>query len=429
MPKHPYTVIKNAKLISGGMSATRDILIKNKTYDSDSVIAEIAPKIDESLYSASIYDAAGRPVLPGFVDIHCHLRDPGFEYKEDIVSGTLAAACGGYSAVVCMPNTNPVIDNVTTLSYVIKKAKNLGACRVFPTAAITVGQKGTTLCDFKTLADAGAVAFTDDGHPVSDPAIMYEAMKECAKHDYLIISHPEELSLAEGGAVNEGKVSAHFGVKGIPNAAEDAMIARDIVLAEATGCRLHLAHVSTKGGMQLVREAKARGVRVTAETCPHYFSLCDEDVVFYGNNAKMNPPLRSKEDVAAVIEAIKDGTVDCISTDHAPHSALEKSGSISEALCGITGLQTAFSAAMTYLVMPGHIDLSRLCELMCYNPASIIGIDCGIEVGKRADLSIVSVSKDIIITKNYLKSKSFNTPFLGQTLCGTIDDVFINEWL
>lgn len=353
-------------------------------------------------------------IIPALIDMHCHLREPGYEYKEDIESGTKAAKAGGYCAVVNMPNTDPVADNPKTLEYIQNRAQKTGHCSVYQTAAITVGQKGVQCCDFERLAACGAVAFTDDGRSVADPAVMLEAMKRCASMDLLIISHCEELSLVKG-VMNEGEVSRRLGLGGIPNDAEDIMTARDIILAESTGCKLHIAHVSTRGSLALIREAKARGVKVTAETCPHYFSLCDEDVEIYGADAKINPPLRSRRDVAAVIEALADGTLDCISTDHAPHSQEEKGCGMERAPNGIIGFQTAFAAAVTYLVLPGHITMERLCELMSKNPAKILGID--------APKKTVAVYPDrkFTFTSDMILSKSKNSPFIGRELYGVIE--------
>jgi dihydroorotase, multifunctional complex type len=369
----------------------KDILIINN------IITEIEDNIDSD--DAEVYNAEGHKVTPAFIDTHCHLRDPGFTHKEDITTGTAAAFAGGYSAVVAMPNTNPVMDNPDTLDYVTSKA---AYCKVYPTAAITVGQNGEELCDFETLTAHGAVAFTDDGRPVANAAMMYEAMKICAEHGYLIMSHPEELSM------------------GANHLAEDLAIAREIMIAEETGCRLHLAHVSTKTGMRLVREAKQRGVKVTCETCPHYFSFTKDALSVYGANAKMNPPLRTQVDLEAVIEAIKDGTVDTISTDHAPHTEAEKSVDLKSAPNGITGLQTAFAAGITNLVMPGHITFDRLIELMAYNPAKILGIDVSIKVGNPANLNVIDETAQVTVNREDIKSKSFNTPFLGQVLYGKI---------
>lgn len=351
--------------------------------------------------------------IPALIDMHCHLREPGFEYKEDIESGTKAAKAGGYCAVVNMPNTLPVADNPETLEYIKERVSKTGHCDVYQTAAITVGQKGVELCDFAKLASCGAAAFTDDGRPVSNSAVMLEAMKRCASLGLLIISHCEELSLAVG-VMNEGDVSRRLGLKGTPDAAEDVMTARDIILSELTGCNLHIAHVSTRGSLRLIRDAKARGVRVTAETCPHYFSLCDEDVEVTGTNAKMNPPLRTRDDVEAVIESLSDGTLDCISTDHAPHSVEEKNRGMEAAPNGIIGLQTAFAAGITYLVRPGFITLKRLCELMSEKPAKILGV-------KPPEKTItVYPDQKFIFTSDMIVSKSINSPFIGRELYGII---------
>lgn len=416
-------LLKNCKMFqkSQGSYKVKDILTGDNGNGSGlRIILAVEDKISPEP-DTQIYDARSYIVTPGFIDTHCHLRDPGFTDKEDIITGTAAALVGGYSAVVCMPNTNPVIDNAETIDYVTHKAKTAGHCNVYPTAAITMGQNGEYLCDFEMLTAHGAVAFTDDGRPVSNPAVMWEAMKLCAKHGYLIMSHPEELSLAEGGVMNLGAVSKRLGVKGIPNLAEDLAIAREIIIAEETGCRLHIAHVSTQVGLQLVREAKRRGVKVTCETCPHYFSFTDSDVIYYGTNAKMNPPLRAREDLEAVIEAIADGTVDCISTDHAPHTEAQKAKGLIESPNGITGLQTAFAAGITNLVMPKHIDLNRLIELMAYNPAKLFGLDVELKVGNSADINVIDPSVAIIIRREDIKSKSYNTPFLGQPLYGKIE--------
>lgn len=350
--------------------------------------------------------------IPAFIDMHCHLRDPGFEYKEDIFTAAKAAFLGGYGAVVSMPNTKPVSDNAATIEYILNRAAK-ASCAVYPTAAITIGQKGVELCDFETLSLAGAVAFTDDGRPVEASDVMAEAMKRCAKRDYLIISHCEELPLAVG-VMNEGDASRAAGLKGTPNAAEDVMTARDLLLAEMTGCRLHIAHVSTRGALRMIREAKSRGVRVTCETCPHYFTLCDEDVIKIGVNAKMNPPLRSRDDVKAVIEAIIDGTIDCISTDHAPHSAAEKGVGLEKAPNGIIGLQTVFRAAYTFLVRPGFITLERLSELLTFNPAKIARVS----VPQRTIKA--EIEEPYTFEESEIVSKSHNSPYIGMSFYGRI---------
>lgn len=424
-------LLKNVRLVdtAARSQSPKDIMI------TDGVITSVGSNIDASFLkdssekSIAVYNAGGRYAVPSFVDMHTHLRDPGLEYKEDIITGTRAAVAGGYCAVVSMPNTKPVTDSAETLAYIKEKSVIAGSCYVLPTAAITVGQQGKELCDFDMLAELGAYAFTDDGNPVSDAYIMREAMKKCAEKDRLIISHAEELSLTKSGVINEGKVSKLMGVAGIPNSSEDAVTARDIVLAEETGCRLHIAHVSTKGSVSLIREAKRRGVRVTAETCPHYFALSDNDVVFYGVNAKMKPPLRSQTDIDAIIEGLADGTIDCISTDHAPHTDKDKGTHISNGAFGIIGLQTAFPVAYTYLVLSGRIDIYRLVELMSITPAKIIGADSPeigageVKVGKRAVLTILDVDTDYRFEKDMIVSKSSNTPFAGMTFVGKPESV------
>jgi len=423
---HKSLLIKNVRLADTVLRAQtqRDILMKN------GVIAEITPFADnDPADGIDVYNAGGRYAVPSFVDMHTHLRDPGFEYKEDIITGTKAALAGGFCAVVSMPNTRPACDSVEIVEQIKTKAQTRGSCFVLPAAAVTKGQSGVELCDYDALSEAGAYAFSDDGNPVSDPSVMREAMRKLAEKDRLIITHAEELALTKTGMVNEGRVAKLMGVAGIPNAAEDAATARDIVLAEEFGCRLHVAHVSTRGSVALIRDAKKRGVRVTAETCPHYFSLCDNDVVFYGVNAKMKPPLRSRKDVAAIIEGLADGTIDCISTDHAPHSKKDKGTSVADGAFGIIGLQTAFCAAYTYLVLPGYIDMYRLVELMSINPARIIGADtpeigAGIpEVGKRAAITILDIDTDYMFEEKSIVSKSKNSPYIGMMFVGKIDSV------
>ena len=377
-------LLKNCRLIDSGEVV--DILTDNKT------ILKIGQNITAD---AQIYDAQGRYVTPGFIDLHCHLRDPGYLYKETILSGTAAALAGGYSVVVCMPNTKPIADNPDVLKYILNSA---ASCAVYPTGSITIGEEGKELCDFDELTNAGAVAFTDDGKPVTDSLLMKRALET----GYLIISHPEDIYLKT------------------TNSAEDIMIARDLILAEETGGRLHLAHVSTRGGVRLIRDAKMRGVNVTCETCPHYFSFTKDN-----SNARMNPPLRSQADVDAIIEGLQDGTIDCISTDHAPHAAHEKTGE--NILNGITGLQTAFAAGVTNLVMTGKVKLKRLVELITINPAKILGFDVSIKEGGAANLNVIDIEKAVTIEESMLKSLSFNTPFLRQTLYGTVDYTLRSE--
>ncbi len=418
-------MILNARRVkmTNGSSEVCAVLVK------DGKIAAIVPRANADEYSAdTVIDGGGKYIIPGMIDLHVHLRDPGFEYKEDIISGSKCAAAGGVTSVFAMPNTKPVTDSADVLGYIRGKARDAD-CRVFPVAAITKGLESGELCDMVSLKDAGAQAFSDDGKPVMTSKLLYEAMKIAAENDLLIMSHCEDMSLAKGGAINEGKISRMLGLPGIPNLAEDVATERDIMIAEATGARLHICHVSTRGSLDCIRRAKARGVRVTAETCPHYFSLTDADVIYYGANAKMNPPLRSADDVRAVIEAVTDGTIDCISTDHAPHSIEEKSGDIKAALNGIIGLQTSFAAAYTNLVVPGHIDLARLIELMASNPARITGLDKlglgSLEVGSPADFALVTLGCENTVTKESLRGKSTNTPFVGMTFGARIDATYL----
>lgn len=394
----------------------------------DGKIAAILPRNGASVSAATVVDGSGKYIIPGMIDLHVHLRDPGFEYKEDIISGSKAAAAGGVTSVFAMPNTKPVPDNPETLAYIHNKAKEAD-CRVFPLGSITKNMESVEICDLPMLAKAGAYAFSDDGKPVMTSKLLYDAMKVAAENDLLIMSHCEDMSLAKGGAINEGKISRLLGLQGIPNLAEDIATERDIMIAEATGARLHVCHVSTRGSLELIRRAKARGVKVTCETGPHYFSLTDADVIYYGSNAKMNPPLRSDDDVRAVIEAIIDGTVDCISTDHAPHSAEEKGADISKALNGIIGVQTSFIVSYTNLVQTGHITLAKLIELMSANPARITGLDKlglgSIEVGGEADFALVTLGCENTVTKESLRGKSTNTPFLGMTFGARVDATYL----
>lgn len=395
----------------------------------DGKIAAIVPRdLAGDMTADTVVDGGGKFIVPGMIDLHVHLRDPGFEYKEDIISGSKCAAAGGVTSVFAMPNTKPVTDNPETLAYIHEKAKNAD-CRVFPVAAITKNLESGELCDLVSLKEAGAYAFSDDGKPVMTSKLLRDAMKITAENDLLIMSHCEDMSLAKGGAINEGKVSRMLGLGGIPNLAEDVATERDIMIAEATGARLHICHVSTRGALDCIRRAKARGVKVTAETGPHYFSLTDADVIYYGSNAKMNPPLRSADDVKAVIEAIVDGTIDCISTDHAPHAEHEKGSDIAAALNGIIGLQTSFIAAYTNLVQPGHISFASLIELMSIAPARITGLDKlglgSVEIGAEADFALVTLGCENTVTKESLRGKSTNTPFVGMTFGARIDATYL----
>lgn len=406
-------LIKNGHVIDvkTGLDCVADILIY------EGIIQEIGNNIDEA--GCEIIDAKGMYVLPGLVDAHCHLRDPGYEYKEDIESGTRSAAKGGYTSVACMPNTNPVLDNEAMIKYVINKAKADAIVNVYPIGAVSKGLKGEELSEIGELKFAGAVAISDDGRPVDNSSLMKKAMQYASMFDITIISHCEDLDLVDEGLMNEGYQSSILGLKGNPAPAEEVMIARDLILAEYTKATIHIAHVSTELGVDLIRNAKRRGVRVTAETCPHYFTLTDKACEGFNTNAKVNPPLRTQKDVDAIIEGLKDGTIDIISTDHAPHHIDEKNVEFKIASNGMVGFETAFPLAITYLVKPGHLTLKALISKMSFNPSKMLGLNKGsIEVGASADLMIFDMNEEYKVDISKLKSKSKNSPFDGFELYG-----------
>ena len=391
----------------------RDVLI-----DGDR-IEKIAADIDAG--DCKVIDADGLTALPAFVDMHVHLREPGYEYKEDIESGSRAAVAGGFSAVCCMPNTNPVTDNKYIVRYIKDRAKEVDLAKVYPIAAVSVGQKGETITEMGKLKEAGAVAFSDDGRPVESAQLMRIALEYAGGFNMPVISHCEDLSLVNDGVMNEGFTATLAGYKGITRASEEVMVARDIVLAETLGARVHIAHISTKGSAQLIREAKARGVKVTCETCPHYFAATDALLEGGDANAKVNPPLREESDRLAMIEAIKDGTVDAIVTDHAPHAKHEKEGGLIGAANGISGIETSFALSYTTLVRSGAITLEKLSELMTANPAGIVGIECGaLKEGALADITLVDLDAKYTIDKNKFFSKGKNTPFHGKEAYGKV---------
>ena len=382
-------------------------------------IAAMAPDLSDP--DAKVIDAAGLHVFPGLIDMHVHLREPGYEYKEDIASGCAAAVKGGFTQVCCMPNTDPVCDNAAVVGYIRARAKEVGLCKVNPIGAITKGEKGDALAEIGKMKEAGAVAVSDDGRPVSDARMMRLAMEYASDFGLICLSHCEDKSLVDGGVVNEGYNSTLAGLKGITRAAEEVMIAREIVLAETLGKRVHICHVSTKGGVQLLREAKARGVKVTAETCPHYFTLTDDVILQYDANTKVNPPLREASDVAAIREGLRDGTLDCIVTDHAPHHRDEKMVEYNLAAFGISGIETSFSLSYTHLVKGGLLTLSQLADRMSTAPAAILDLSGGeLRVGKTADIMLADLSEKYIIDSRKFLSKGKNTPFNGMEVYGRV---------
>ncbi|MBU1168943.1 MAG: dihydroorotase [Proteobacteria bacterium] len=364
-----------------------------------------------------VIDATGMLVLPGLIDMHVHLRDPGFEYKESIETGCRAAVHGGFTAVCAMPNTRPVNDNRQVTEYMIRMANQAGFARVYPAAAISVGSKGQALSEYGDLKDAGAVALTDDGLPVENGQMMRRALEYAKGFNLPIISHCEDMSLAAGGCMNEGVVATRLGLPGIPNISESIMVMRDIGLCELTGGRLHIAHVSTEESVQAIRDAKKRGVPVTAETAPHYFTLTEAAIVDFDTHAKMNPPLRTEKDRAAICQGLADGTLDVIATDHAPHSPLEKNVEFNMAANGIIGLETALPLSLK-LVTDGVLTLDAMIRKMTINPASILGIPTGIREGGIADITIIDPDREYILKADELYSKSRNTPFDGWTMRG-----------
>ena len=454
--------------ILGAADSGLDVLVR------DGKIAAIGDNISENVSTAdtTVIDASELIVAPGLVDMHVHFRDPGFEYKEDILTGAAAAAAGGVTTCCCMPNTSPVADNAEILSYIVGKAKG-AMSTLLPYGAVTVGQKGIELTDFAALKAAGAVALSDDGNPIQSEDVARRAMIAAREHDLLIISHCEDALLVKNYAVNEGEISQRLGIPGRPATAEEMMVARDVRLAAETGSRVHIAHVSTAGSVEIIRRAKAEGVAVTAETCPQYFILTQDEVLRQGSLARINPPLRLKGDVEAVIKGLIDGTIDAIATDHAPHSEEEKAQTLTDAPSGMIGLETSLALSLTYLYHTGYIGLTKLFELLSANPARILclnnshlgnvgkagtslsnssfidsnlsntelnsnepcrgasgatgrlcsgasGTSCSLRVGSVADIVIFDPAEEWIIDPAQFKSKARNTPFAGMNVRGRV---------
>ncbi|MBI3803435.1 MAG: dihydroorotase [Nitrospirae bacterium] len=405
-----------------GRDAVGDLLIE------EGVVREIGPKLAIKGAVTRI-DAAGKLVVPGLIDLHSHLREPGFEYKETVASGTAAAAAGGFTSICCMPNTNPVNDNQSVTEFILERAKAEGKVHVLPVGAITKGSKGEELAEIGELVSAGCVAISDDGRPVMNSELMRRAMEYAKIFDIPVIDHCEDLNLSAGGVMFEGEVSTALGLKGIPAASETVMVARDIALAELTGARVHLAHISCGGSVHLIREAKRRGIAVTAETCPHYFTLTDDRVRGFDANAKMKPPLATRRDLEEVRAGLADGTIDAIATDHAPHAAQEKECEIDHAPFGIIGLETAFALSLM-LVEEGVLSLQDLIRKLTESPARIIGKKIGrLGVGDTADVTVIDPAAEWSVDVGSFKSKSKNSPFLGWKLKGRIAGIVVaGKW-
>ncbi|TYA13023.1 dihydroorotase [Paenibacillus faecis] len=411
-------IIKNASVLNDeGQLELKDITVKGGLIEQISPSAENAAKNEAD--GAQVLDAGGKLVTPGFIDMHVHLREPGFEHKETIKTGSRSAAKGGFTTIACMPNTRPVTDNPETVSFVRQKAKEAGLVRVLPYAAITKSELGRELTDFAALKAAGAIGFTDDGVGVQSAQMMKDAMKLAASLNMPVIAHCEDNSLVEGAPVAEGEFARRHGLKGIPNESEAIHVGRDILLAEATGVHYHVCHVSTEQSIRLIRQAKQIGINVTAEVCPHHLILAEEDIPGLDANWKMNPPLRSRRDVEACIEALEDGTIDIVVTDHAPHSAEEKAKGMQLAPFGIVGFETAFPLLYTKFVAEGRWSLQMLVKRMTEDPARVFGLETGrLAVGSPADLAIVDLEKEREVDPEQFASKGRNTPFGGWKLKG-----------
>ena len=403
----------------GRVNGVADVLIENGT------ISAVGPALTAPA-GATVIQAKGQLVLPGFVDLHVHFREPGFEYKETIQSGTAAAVAGGFTTVCAMPNTNPVNDNQAVTEFMLERAKAAGNAHLYPIGAITKRSEGKELAEIGDLRRAGCVAISDDGKPVMNSLVMRRAMEYARAFDVPVVDHCEDLHLSEGGCMNEGLVSTELGLPGIPSAAEDVMVARNVSLAELTGARLHLAHISTAGSVRMVREAKARGLKVTAEACPHHFTLTEELTRGYNTHAKMNPPLRTMQDVQAIKEGLRDGTIDVIATDHAPHATQEKQQEFTEAPFGIVGLETALSLTLA-LVDEGVLTLESAVDKLATAPAKAFSLNAGtLAVGAPADVAIVDPNREWQVDPSRFRSKSRNTPFAGWKVRGRVTTTIVS---
>lgn len=407
-------LLKNGTLIDYKTNTNEklDILIENDK------IKEIAKDITDS--SDKIIDCTNLNIIPGMIDMHCHLREPGFEYKETIETGARSAVCGGFTTICPMPNTKPTPDSAIVLHKIIDEAKRVDLCNILPYASVSKGEKGEELVNFEEMKNAGAIAFSDDGMPVVNSKMIREAMINADKLGTFVASHCEEKSVA-AGAINAGEVAEQLGVQGVFPEAEEIMAAREIVISETNKVRGHICHISTQTTKNMVRDAKKRGVKITCETCPHYFTFTVDEVLKSGTNAKMNPPLREEKDRLAIIQGLKEGTIDAIITDHAPHSEEEKQTELSKAPNGIIGFETALSAEIMNLVDTGDLSYLDLVKVTSYNPAQLLKIDRGtIQVGKTADITIFDPNEEYVYTKEMIVSKSKNSPFIGKKLKGKV---------
>ncbi len=375
---------------------------------------------------AEMFDAAGLIVAPGFIDLHVHLREPGEEYKETIATGVAAAVAGGFTSICAMPNTKPVNDNASVTRYIVDKARDARLARVYPVGAITRGSAGEELAEIAEMKEAGAVAVSDDGRPVMNSQVMRHAMEYARDHGLTVVDHCQDTCLSAGGVINEGRYSTLLGLKGMSAASEDNHVSRDVILSEVTGARVHIAHISTVGAVDMIRRAKQRGLPVTCEVTPHHLALTDEAVLNFDTNTKMNPPLRSEEDRAALIEAVRDKTIDAIATDHAPHHSDEKMLDYDHAPFGIIGLETALGVVLTVLHHQNGIELSRVVEMLTAGPARAFGLPRGtLAAGAAADITIFDPDREWTVDPSLFKSRSRNTPFAGWKLRGKVMATFV----
>ena len=415
-------LLKNGNVIDykNNLNGKYDILIE------DDKIIKVDKNIEEMVDKE--INCINLNIITGMIDMHCHLREPGFEHKETIKTGSKSAVAGGFTTICPMPNTKPTPDNKETLQKIIEEAKRVDLCNILPYASVSKGEKGEEIVNFEELKNAGAIAFSDDGIPVVNSRLMRQAMIEADRLGTFVASHCEEKSVS-AGAINSGEIAEKLGVQGVLPEAEEIMAAREIVISETNKVRGHICHISTKTSKDIIRDAKKRGVKITCETCPHYFTFTVNEVLSSGTNAKMNPPLREEKDKQAIIEGLKEGTIDCIITDHAPHAEEEKNVELAKAPNGIIGFETALSAEIMNLVDPGHIDYLNLVRLTSYTPAKILKIDNktgSIEVGKVADITVFDPNEEYIYTKEMIVSKSKNSPFIGKKLKGKVKYTIVN---